>query len=151
MLQTPCHNDVVSRKAEQMKTPIYYIEKLKEVAPGLAVITRKTHDQYFRWDGDGEDPEKNGYLPYDVDVEVAAIHKGEFMTGRASLGGSYYKPNEPVGEIHGYLPQMLEEACEDLMKQAEANHNGVWLAANEAHKYMKQVLRDEYSKQMATA
>jgi hypothetical protein len=98
-------------------TPEQIFDELKTRAPSICFAISREEDSYFSWDGDGPDPRDDGYTPYNVDVEARAIENGEVRTGRNSLGGSYYKPEEPLGDVHGYLPQMLEEAAEELCGQ----------------------------------
>ncbi len=90
------------------------IQKLKADRPDIAITLSRSMDDNFRWDGDGPDPNEEGYYAYDVDVTAIAIRNGVVLEGRASLGGSYFQPDEPIGEVHGYLPQMVEEAVEEL-------------------------------------
>lgn len=90
------------------------IAELVVTRPDIAVSVTRSHDETFRWDGDGPDPEEEGFLPHDVDVTARCIRNGKMYEGTASLGGSYFQPEEFTGEIHGYLPQMLEEAVKDL-------------------------------------
>jgi len=80
----------------------------------IAFTLCRTEDPSFRWDGDGPDPSKDGFLAYDVTVKARTIVEGEIMEACEYLGGSYYKHDEPLGDVHGYLPQMLEEAASKL-------------------------------------
>ena len=90
------------------------IEILKTEHPDVHISVTRELDEYFQWDGDGPDPELDGYEAYNVDVEAMTIRNGELITGSDSLGGSYFKPDEEIGECHGYLPQMIDEALERL-------------------------------------
>lgn len=100
-------------------------------------------------------PEK-GLEAYDVDVKATAIVNGEMVEGCASLGGSYFQADEPIGDVHGYLPQMLKEAAEELVKLTQAsgiesdNHPAklpVWIEAHRAAGYMAAVLKSRYEEQ----
>jgi hypothetical protein len=51
-----------------------------------------------------------------VTVSARAIINGDEVEGCAYLGGSYFEPKEPMGDVHGYLNQMLGAAAEDLLK-----------------------------------
>ena len=90
------------------------IEALRLARADVAITVSRTVDECFVWDGDGPDPIDEGFQAYDVDVVASTIRDGKLIEGRASLGGSYYQDDEPLGEIHGYLPQMVEEAIEEL-------------------------------------
>jgi len=96
------------------------IAELKITRPDVVIEVTRERDEYFRWDGDGPDPEEEGFEAYDVDVTARCIRNGEMVEGRDSLGGSYYKPDEALGEVHGYLPQMIDEALEELNKTIAA-------------------------------
>ncbi len=75
------------------------------------------------------------------------IVQGEVIEGEASMGGSYYLESEPLGEVHGYLPQMVEEAIEELSTKlailGETRNPQVEMAL--AH--LKQVMRDKWQDQ----
>ena len=97
-----------------------FIESLKKTRPEVAITVSRQIDPYFTWDGDGPDPAEEGYEPYDVTVTAITIKNGVLYTGTSVLGGSYFQSNEPSGEIHGYLHQMVEEALKELDKAALA-------------------------------
>ena len=99
------------------------IEALRLTRPDVAIIVSRESDGSFVWDGDGPDPTEEGYDAYDVDVVACTIHKGELIEGRASLGGSYYLPDEPLADVHGYLPQMVDEAVGEMDKALAAGVN----------------------------
>ena len=95
--------------------------RLKVLAPGIAfTMSRKQDPHPRRWNGGGNDPRRSGFVCCDVMVKAQMIVEGEKVKGMASLGDSYYKPDEPViNDMHGYLPQKLEEAIEELQTQIE--------------------------------
>lgn len=84
---------------------------LKKLAPNVYFSAGRKLDPSFIWDGDAPDPAEDGFDPYDVTVRAAAIINGELIEDSDSLGGSYFKENEPLDDIHGYLPEMLQEAA----------------------------------------
>ena len=86
------------------------LAELRELAPSIVFSVSREIDNSYRWDGDGQDPAKDGFDAYDVTVTASAIVKGELIEGNDYLGGSYFLSDEPTGMIHGYLPQMLAEA-----------------------------------------
>ena len=90
------------------------IEALRASLPDVAITVTREEDPYFVWDGDGPDPIENGFEPCNVTVTASTIHHGELIQGKSTLGGSYFEPDEPCADIHGYLPQMVEEAVEEL-------------------------------------
>lgn len=118
--------------------------RLKELAPLVAFTVTHAPDHYFSWDGDGPDPRDEGYDPHDVTVSAATIHAGTVATGENYLGGHYIKPGEPDPEISGYLPQMLDEAADELTAALPAAHPArPQLAAVVA--FLSQEMRDRYA------
>jgi hypothetical protein len=93
--------------------------KLANVAPHIQFSTSRSEDHSFQWDGDGPDPKLRGYHPYDVTVSARVIAGGEIVEGNAYLGGSYYRRTQATGDVHGYLPQMLDEALDALHMKLE--------------------------------
>jgi hypothetical protein len=106
------------------------LDKLKEIAPNVAFSISREYDPDFQWDGDGPDPQDEGYEPQNVTVTANAIVNGELIEGNAYLGGSYDLPDAPCPNVHGYLPQMIEEALTDLEAALDArgNSNSVFRA-----------------------
>lgn len=82
--------------------------------PDLAVQVIRHYDLHHQWDGDSPDPKHDGYLAYTVEVRVAAIKIGRVFSVSIYLGGSYYKPDELTGDVHGYFPDMLSEGIDEL-------------------------------------
>lgn len=82
--------------------------------PDVAVTVSRELDSYYSWDGDGPDPRDEGFSPYTVTVTVTTIRNGRIYIGESALGGSYFKPDEPMEDVHGYLPDMIAEAIADL-------------------------------------
>jgi hypothetical protein len=129
-----------------------YLQTLKQIAPAIALSVSRTHDENFVWDGDGPDPVDDGYLPFDVDVKARSIVQGEILEGSQSLGGSYFAPDEPIGDCHGYLPQMLEEAIADLLKQpAIENQSAIWHQGRQAQDFLRRLMREQYEAQRKKA
>lgn len=95
--------------------------ELRKLAPSVCFSASREVDPYFTWDGDGEDPVNNGYTPYDVDVTASVIVGGVLVQETDSLGGCYFMDDEPIGDIHGYLPQMIQEAAVALLHKLPAN------------------------------
>ena len=96
------------------------IEALRLTRPDVAITVTRELDPNFEWDGDGPDPTEDGFDAYDVDVVACTIRNGELIEGRSSLGGSYFLPDEPLADVHGYLPQMVDEAVEEMDKALAA-------------------------------
>lgn len=78
--------------------------------PDVAIVITSERDQFYTWDGDGPDPAEDGYIPCDITVSALTIHNGRIVEASASLGGSYFLPGESFDDIHGYYPQMRDEA-----------------------------------------
>ena len=91
------------------------VEKLRADRPEVAVSVTWEQDLSFAWDGDGPDPVEDGFVAHDVTVTVTSVRDGELVEGHSHLGGSYSEFGGPhCPDIHGYFPQMLEEAIEEL-------------------------------------
>jgi hypothetical protein len=123
---------------------------LRSAAPNVAFSVTAEYDPNFRWDGDGPDPEDEGFEAHDVTVAAKAIVAGEELEGEAYLGGHYLKDGEPLGDLGGYLPQMLEEAARELAGQLEMPRDTV-LAGQlaDAIALIKGEMRARYDEQMA--
>lgn len=135
-------------------SPRDLLEQLKAVAPSVVFSVTRELDQNFQWDGDGPDPELEGFYAHDVTVTARAVAHGVLFEGHDYLGGSYFKHNEPCGDVHGYLPQMLSAAAEKLETQlgergllnaelATQLHNAVAMIQAES--------RQRYDEQMAAS
>ena len=93
-------------------TPELIFDNLKILAPSVAFSVEREIDYDFVWDGDGEEPDES---PYDVEVIITTIDAGEIETHSEWLGGCYFADDEPIGDVHGYLPQMLLDSAENLL------------------------------------
>lgn len=87
---------------------------LRQVSPSIAFSVTRGMDQSYEWEGDGPDPLEAGYEPYNVTVSAFVIIHGEVVTGIDYMCGCYYRPDEPCGDVNGYLHQMLVGALDDL-------------------------------------
>jgi len=91
------------------------IESLKKSNPEIVITVEWELDEYFEWDGDGPDPQDEGFSSYTVIVRAYRIAKGELETGAATLGGCYSKDaGKDDPEISGYLDQLIEDSLKDL-------------------------------------
>lgn len=129
----------------------FYLAHLRTIAPSVAITVSREIDEHELWDGEGPDPREDGYQPYCVDVTSRIILDGEIVEARESLCSSYYLDDEPIGEAHGYLPQMLQES----LKRLRSDNDDVAFPAyilkelGEANIYLKRVMRESYEKQRA--
>ena len=98
------------------------IDALKRIAPQMTV------EVIWEPDPDGEWFEENGnvrnYECWQSEVKVQIQLNGEFFDGNAYLGGTWENkgdhPSESNPNISGYLPQMIEEAIDELIKSVPA-------------------------------
>jgi len=127
-------------------TPAAIFKKLHQIAPAIVFNVAHTLDPHFRWDGDGPDPREDGYEAYDVDVTARAVVDGKMREGRNSLGGTYDRPGKYDPDIGGYLPQMLEEAVDELRNSGRLPAP-LAKQAESARKYLKDVMRVRYDEQ----
>ena len=126
--------------------------RLATLAPSISFSVSREIDENYRWDGDGEDPAENGFDAYNVTVTARAIVDGQIVEGENSLGGSYFQDDEPTGEIHGYLLQMLEEATQDLCDSLSraGGYGGQRLnQLADVRAYLSNAMRAAYDAQMA--
>ncbi len=94
-----------------MTTEQLYAE-LRILAPSVVFSARAEEDVSFEWDGYGDEPED--MEPHNVEIRAEAVHAGRLVSGSAYLGGHYMRYNEKPGDVGGYLPQLLQEAAEEL-------------------------------------
>lgn len=87
---------------------------LRELRPDVAIMVVRSIDWRCEWGGDGPNPREEGFEPYVVTVTATAIKDGVLVQGGDFLGSCWYRPTEAIGEIHGYLPQMVEQAVSEL-------------------------------------
>lgn len=118
---------------------------LRKLAPSFEYSVERERDENFVWDGDGPDPMEEGFEAYNVDVILQVIMDGQLYRLTETLGGTYDKPGEEDPEIHGYLPQMLEEATARMMKLEMPEPLSTQLRA--AHQYLKEVLKIRHQRQ----
>lgn len=117
---------------------------LKKVAPNIAFSVSKTPDPDFVWDGDGPDPINDYLYPHDVDFKASVLLHGEIIDGTSCLGGCYYREDEPVGDVNGYLAQKLDDALDDL-PDLHLEDAGEDVKAAKA--YLKEYMQDRWQKQ----
>lgn len=120
--------------------------EIMQIAPDIAFTVDREEDPNFEWDGDGPDPREEGYVPYDVFVRARAIVKGTIIEGNSNLGGVYDEPGKPDMDIHGYLPQMLDDALDELLGQSPLSPL-VLKEARAAQAFLKRVLKERYDAQ----
>lgn len=121
------------------------LKKLKKIAPNVCFTIDRGIDLFFEWDGNGQDPKEYGYDPYTIVVFAMAIVNGEQLIGRDSLCGCYYKPEEPIGDIHGYLNQMLVDAAKEL--KMYITDDNIMQQLDNAIAMIKQEMHEQYQAQ----
>ena len=121
--------------------------RLREIAPSVAFSARKEIDPYCRWDGDGEAPENMD--PYNVDVRAETVANGMMVQGEYSLGGCWMEYGEEIGDVGGYLPQMLEGAAEELkMRLTKRRADGVTVRElDRVCEFLAREMRERYDRQ----
>lgn len=98
----------------KMKTETRIIAELQATRPDVVITVTREIDPYCVWDGDAPDPTDDGFEPYTVSVRATTVRNGRFFEGESTLGSSWYRPEEPINDIHGYFRQMLDEALAEL-------------------------------------
>lgn len=123
--------------------------RLRELAPSVSFSASRELDPSFEWDGDGPDPTDDGFDAYDVTVIAQTIVNGNLVEECSYLGGSYFKEDEPLDDIGGYLPQMLKEAAIELRDRRDpAMPHSQMLQLNAVVEFLTQEMRDRYNQQM---
>jgi hypothetical protein len=116
-------------------------QTLRRLAPSVVFSIHREIDRDFAWDGDGPDPEEEGYKPYNIEVKTAIIAEGRLIEHSEYLGGSYDKPGDFDPDVHGYLPQMLLEALNGLPKNVPKYLDA---EIEKASTFLKQVIKARY-------
>ena len=89
-------------------------DRLRQLAPRVVFSIGWEVDQFEQWDGEGPDPKDEGMEAYVATVYAKTIVQGKLIEGSKALSSVYDFPDKKDRDIHGYLPQMLDEAAEDL-------------------------------------
>lgn len=121
------------------------VRTLRQLAPSVGYDVSWEEDESFVWDGEGPNPMTEGYVAHNVYVIIQVIMEGHLYRLTETLGGVYDKPGEEDPEIHGYLPQMLEEVTARMMKREMPSPLLAQLRA--AHQYLKEVLKIRHKRQ----
>lgn len=119
---------------------------LHDIAPSIVItITHEPDDDgFYNWNEEEWGPAEN-YECYRTTVTATVILNGEFVTASAYLGCSYEKFGEPkCPEIHGYLPQMIEEAITELRKTDLPGFMTQYCQAGNAIAHLRSVLQQRY-------
>ncbi len=96
-------------------TPKGILSGVRRIAPNVSIKIRWQVDRYYIWDGDGPDPVEQGYVPHNVYVSAVVVTtEGKTVFGRGVLRGVYESEGMEDPNIHGYFPQMLFTALEEL-------------------------------------
>lgn len=122
---------------------------MRTIAPNVVFIATRDPDPDYVWDGDGPDPIDDDFEAYNVDVTVNTVVDGKAFEAVASLGGCYFKDDEPIDDLHGYLPQKLEEAASELHGQVPDSN--VKDQLSHAIAMLKQEMTDRWQAQQDAA
>lgn len=98
------------------------IAALKKTRPDVVITVEREFDTDPVWHGDPkDDPSADlDFVCYEHTVTAMAVHNGTVVKGHAYLGGSWYATDDKSDtllEVSGYLPQMVDEALEELDKK----------------------------------
>lgn len=106
------------------------IKELKVIAPSFCFEAQ--------WDRDESYCDAQGCYLHDVVVTVYGISKGDLYFGASRIASIHAKPEDEDPDIHGNLPQMVEDALEDI--PWESFPNSVQAELKKASKYIHSVI-----------
>jgi len=106
------------------KHPARLLNKLVEYCPNIAVTVKWEHDPDAESDWGAEWTKglrRSAWQPWQSDVCVTIIAGGKLLEGHAYMNGTWEKakihPSKSNPDISGYLPQMVEEALDEIAEQ----------------------------------
>lgn len=127
--------------------------QLRSLAPSVAFSVYREIDGSFKWDGDGPNPVKDGFDPYTVAVCASAIVGGKKIVEEVFLGGCYFRPDEPTGDLNGYLLQQLQSAAEQLGEaitaEEENESHPAFAEVNSVSSFLQREMQREWEEQQA--
>ena len=97
------------------------LAQLALVAPSICIETLWAHDDGAKWEKEwtAAGLDRAAMQAWESEVKASAIYAGRLVSGSAYLGGTWEKfgvhPSKCNPEISGYLPQMIEEALQELL------------------------------------
>lgn len=124
-------------------------EQLVAIAPSIEFSVSWSPDHDGRWN-EKEWGDQGEVECFNVDVSARAIVRGKMLEGNGYLGGCWEVPGDFDPDIHGYLPQMLQGAIDELLKALE-RHGGdgvIAMQAFNALSFLKKEMEERYDKQM---
>ena len=97
------------------------IAELRISRPDVAISVEREIDTYAFWnEKEFDGPKPDGVYPYTFTVTAATIRNGTMYTGQGTLSASWCAADEQDDDIHGYLPDMIDEALGELDKKLAA-------------------------------
>lgn len=124
------------------------LESMRDIAPHVRIEIIKELDPFFEWDGDSPDPALSGLVCYQVEIKAICITQGFMEEHSAYLGGCYDKPGAYCPDIHGYLPQLIDDALEGLAKLAPISADtSIATQIGCALSHLKLIMRKSYEHQ----
>lgn len=139
-----------NKTGDYMETTLL-LERLAAVAPQIAIETIWQYDHDEPWEGDwtkGED--QADWQCWQSEVRASAICAGQLIEGSAHLGGTWEKygdcPSRTNPDISGYLPQMIDEALDELKLQCPKAGN-TSRQITKAISLLKTEMRERYEAQ----
>lgn len=93
------------------------IADLRVWCPEVNISVTREIDDFAVWDEKELGEKPDDCQPYVFTVTARTIRNGEMLTGESTLSESWCTPDEPIDDVHGYLPQMIDEALGELDKK----------------------------------
>lgn len=140
-----------------MRTPKQIFNRLAEIAPSVAFKVVWTHDQDAKFSDIkqclGPNARPSQWQAWASEVNAVTIINGELFEASEYLCGTWEKARQHPGkcnpDISGYLPQMLEEALQDLasliLVRSKSKTDG--LEVENAIAFIKTEMRERYDEQ----
>jgi hypothetical protein len=130
-------------------------DKLRQLAPSLSVQVIWTHDDYSRF-AEVRHCCKGGpskWQAWNSEVRATIIDDGHIISGKSYLGGTWERanrhPSKSNPNISGYLPQMVEEALQELRLHSTAPEIKTLLES--AIATVRQIIHEDYEQKIELA
>lgn len=133
------------------------IKTLAKLAPGIALEIIWSKDPGSRWDIEDSELDPNDFEAWQSEVRASAIVDGKLKSESSHMGGTWEKlgddPRQSNPDISGYLPQMAQEAYQELKKSLPVEAHSLHVDCDVAIQHLADFMRKRYDNRhpLATA